>query len=323
MSKNFWEDESNEDFRDSPVEMVDGSWREVEPAAAPRQQVQPQRPVPPATKPAPAVAQEEESEQEFLEDTEEEDFSLVLSDANLRLEQGNLYKMIMNHNLFDGMDADPRAVRNVEREIKAFVRERMEIMLGMRQEKAEHYKAISQFNDLEVSVLKMLASTASKGKTESAEANQSVSREPKRQTLNTISGSTQQKLQKPVAPKPVPAKVTQKLPPKATAPLQRAKTASVDAILEEEGIAREHIEEGYIPLTKPVHELSPEELADRNKQAAERRAKHQTVKNPSALPMATYDQQEMIAMQRASDFSQSAGPLSGILSKLNKMGPRT
>ena len=65
---------------------------------------------------------------------EEEDFTAVFNDANLRIEQGRLYQMIMNHDIFEGMDADERAVQNVQKEIRKFARERMEIMLGMRQE---------------------------------------------------------------------------------------------------------------------------------------------------------------------------------------------
>ena len=61
----------------------------------------------------------------------------VLSDARLRLEQGRLYEMVMNSDLFEGSDCDPKAIKNVEKEIRNFAKERMEIMLGMRQETSE------------------------------------------------------------------------------------------------------------------------------------------------------------------------------------------
>src|ERR1019366_6683663 len=98
----------------------------------------------------------------------EEDFVDVLSDAHLRLEQGSLYKLVMNGNLFQDVDADPKAVQNVQKEIKTFAKERMEIMLGMRKETntVEHLEIDFPFNALEVEVLKKLASTATKGASE-------------------------------------------------------------------------------------------------------------------------------------------------------------
>src|ERR1035437_7078044 len=94
-----------------------------------------------------------------LFDEEEQDISEIMSDANLRLEQGRLYQMVLQGDIFADTNADPKAIRNVQREIRKFVRERMETMLGIRQEQPAQAAVVSSpFNDMEVTVLKMLAS---------------------------------------------------------------------------------------------------------------------------------------------------------------------
>lgn len=331
MSKNLW-DEDEGDFNDSPVEMRNGKWEEV---AQPPVQVQQPRATTAAPKatPRPPVVEEQVSYDHVVGDPDldlfpdgdpdEEDYDAILSDANLRLEQGNLYKMIMNHELFAGLEADPKAVKNVQREIKRFAKERMEVMLGMRQEKVAQGAIVSSpFNELEVDILKKLASKATNGATETPEANQyaqAIKDIPRRQGLNSIGGST-----KPAKSAPAPItqapKQAQKLPSRPAAPVQRKTPSNIEAILQEEGIPRELIEEDYVPLSKPADQLSAEELLTRNKQAAARRAKHQTVKSPNALPMATYEQEEIMALQRAAQVAQGPG-MPAILAKLNQMGP--
>ena len=71
-----------------------------------------------------AVAELQNETQSVFEDDEEEDMSSVMVDANLRLEMGRLYQMILKHDLFGETDADPRAIKNVQREIRKRVREK-------------------------------------------------------------------------------------------------------------------------------------------------------------------------------------------------------
>src|SRR5271165_487613 len=98
---------------------------------------------------------------------EEEDTAAVMQDANLRLEMGRLYQMVLQNDIFADTNADPRAIKNVQREIRKLVRERMETMLGIRQEQVAQAPIISSpFNDLEVTALKMLASRISGGATD-------------------------------------------------------------------------------------------------------------------------------------------------------------
>lgn len=299
---NMWDDDESEEFRDIPEDTkVD---QRGQPAYFPPVNSTPNRTLSPDPKPAHVVEVESDvAEYEDASDNEE-DFTEVLNDANLRIEQGRLYQMIMNHDLFQGMESDERAVQNVQKEIRKFAKERMEIMLGMRQERMMkdytefNAKLSNVFNELEVEILKKLASKATNGATETAEANQVAKalREPRKQALNPI-GATSNKV--------VP-KAQSKLPSKAQAPLPRKKMdATIDMILAEEGVPRELIEENYQPIGKSLDRLTPEELSKRQKETAARLAKRATVKSTESIPMATPEQQEMLAIQRATQVGQN------------------
>jgi len=313
---NLWDDDQNTDeFRDMPDEAqldANGQTRQSPPVQV---RVTP-RPAQPQPQPQPIV--EDMTDDEFELSVEEEDFTEVLSDANLRIEQGRLYQMIMNHDLFEGMDADPKAVQNVQKEIRKFARESMEVMLGMRQTTPAYAgeSVASPFNYLEIDILKKLASTASKGATENVEEDEvpePVRPVPKRQTLNTISAGARRP-----APKPQ-AKAQPRLPSKPTAPIKRTKLdATIDQICAEEGIPRSALEEHYRPLGKPAEELSETELASRAKETARRLASRKTVKSDSALPMASAEQQELLAIQRASQIGSAPG-MAALLERVKTM----
>lgn len=341
---NLWDDDSNEEFRDIPDEAkldknnqpmqappvrVQTQVAQPQTARAPQPYRPPNIPAEPEFKrDAPlraGVNQEidveglnEYMDQSLGRDYEEDDFTEVLNDANLRIEQGRLYQMIMNHELFEGMEADPRAVQNVQREIRKFARESMEVMLGMRETTPVHAAIASPFNDLEVDILKKLASRATNGATETPEANQvaSVLKEaPRRKTLNPIGGSKKTA----VAPTKQPQKQAQRLQFQPSAPLKRAKLdMTIDQICAEEGVPRELLEEHYKPLGKPLQELSGDEATKRAKETADRLRSRVTVKSASALPMATPEQEEMLAMQRAQQVATGPG-MAAILDKVNKM----
>lgn len=304
MSNDFFaqgEDE-NEDFRDIPDEVVEGQ-------AAPAVNVRTQRPALPPQVESPQVRptqqeMEDQEVQDLADDSEEEDFSSVLTDARFRLEQGRLYEMLLNHNIFEGADADEKAIKYVTKQIRNFAKEQMEIMLGMRQEKSE-VEALSAadfpFNDLEVQILKALASTASKGATAAPEVQQfsgaQASEAPRRAGLNTIGVKSAQK------PKAAPKQASKPLAQKAAAPVQRNQRteAQIEQILQEEGISREEYERqynpNYKPLSKPLANMSEAEIKEWRRQDALKTNKQ--VKNPQAIPMPTAEQEEMLHTQRA------------------------
>lgn len=233
-------------------------------------------------------------------DEEDEDYSAILSDARLRLEQGKLYEMVMNHELFDGMGIDERAVRHVQREIRRFAKERMEVMLGMRQEATKSEFVSSPFNDLEVNVLKKMAAVFSKGATESPEADQiaAAAPQPVKKTLTPIRTG---------ASTPAPKPVT-KLQSRPAAPLQR-QVVKVDnetvVIPQEEDV----------PLDKHPSEMTEAELVERNRRAGERQSQRKAV--PPAherTPMPSYEQQEAYYAMQA---MQSAPAVANVMRYIN------
>lgn len=335
---NLWDEEENEEFRDIPDEAkLDQNKQPMQapPVRLQTQSAQPKAPQPyrPPNIPAEPVQTshghpknsrfEGEIDLEGLDLEEYEDFTDVLNDANLRIEQGRLYQMVMNHDLFDGMDVDPKAVQNVQREIRKFAKERMEVMLGMRKETTtvETLEINFPFNALEVDILKRLAFTATKGATANSDnyvpdvkrVTEEVENVPKRTTLNPIGTSPK----KPSAYQKQPQK--QRLHSQPATPLKRGRLdATIDQICAEEGIPRELLEEGYRPLGKPLQELSGEEAAKRARETAQRLASRKTVKSDSALPMATPEQEAMLAASRANQVSQGPG-MAAILEKVSKM----
>lgn len=84
----------------------------------------------------------------------------ALSEVEKRIEQANLYKAILNTNLFGPGSARPEIIKVVDREFKEFVMFRMEVLLGVKSEgqrPGAAAQAKSQFTDVEVTALKDLA----------------------------------------------------------------------------------------------------------------------------------------------------------------------
>lgn len=297
----FFSDENDDDnFRDVPDEIVEGQ-------QAPPAQVRTTRP--PAPSPVQQQAVPEPEQEEIYEEAsdEDEDFSDVLNDARFRLEQGRLYELIMNNNIFEGSGGDEKAVKYVMKQVRNFAKEQMEIMLGMKQEKSESQPlsaADFPFNDLEVQTLKALASAATKGATASpaAQSFSGVQVDVPKQTAFKPIGMTAKSAPQVSAPTPKPvAKASKPLQSKPVAPVKRKNEADIEKILQEEGISREEYERqynpDYTPLNKPFDNMSEEEIRERNRQIALRSTKQ--VKNPAAIPMPTQEQEEMLHSQRA------------------------
>lgn len=295
MSGNIFADDE-EEFRDIPDEVTEGQ-------SAPPVNVRTARPATPPPAPQPTIIQEYEENPELDTSLEEDDFGDAVTDARFRLELGRLYEMLLNHDIFAGAEADEKAVKAVTKQIRNFAKEQMEIMLGMRQEvaKVEPLAAADfPFNDLEVQILKALASTASKGATAAPEvqvfSGAQAAVAPRKTGLNPISVKP---TQKPVA-KPAPKPLAQKPAAPVTRKQERTE-AQIEQILAEEGITREEYERqynpNYKPLTKPLSNMSEAEIKEWRRQDALKTNKQ--VKNPTALPMPTPEQEEMLHTQRA------------------------
>jgi hypothetical protein len=290
-------DDDGSDFRDIPDEVAGQD------AGIPQVRVNRPAPQPVQQQPEPEVEYEEEPSEE----EQEEDFASILSDARQRMEQGRIYEVLMDHDLFSGQGFDEKAVKYVTKQIRNFAKEQMEIMLGMRSEapKAQAFTAANfPFNDAEIIALKDIAFVATKGASAREEAQtftpQAVSA-PRRTGLNPIAVKHPARMV-PKAPAPKPA-APKPLAKSAAAPLKRdPKTeAQIEQILQEEGISREEYERqynpNYKPLTKPLSQMNEQELAEWRRQDA-LKTKTQ-VKSPMAIPMPSAEQEEMLHTQRA------------------------
>ena len=208
--------------------------------------------------------------------------------------------MVMNHDLFSGVEADPRAAKSVQKQIRNFARERMEIMLGIRQESVVSNAVVqSPFTSIEVQALRDIAAkliTANGMKEEDYPEETAVSAPslpPKKKTLNTIGSQKTKPIVKPMAKKTEPIKRQAK--PKINLPPE--------------------MEPDYEPLSKPIHEMTPQnwQNAIDRPQNAKRIdwLSHQSLKD-SEWP--SYEQQVAIAQ---SQVSRAVGtPTKGNLSAL-------
>src|SRR5690606_26674098 len=122
---------------------------------------------------------ESEAEEVYVENTAEavlesvlgpdKETRSVLEEAKIRLEKARLYEMIMKADIFDDVDADPQAIAKVKEEFNTFGKERLEILLGMRQEKIQQqtveqtYYPAHDLNELEVLAIKDLAAKLTQG----------------------------------------------------------------------------------------------------------------------------------------------------------------
>jgi hypothetical protein len=228
-------------------------------------------------------------------DEEDEDMASVLSDANLRLEQGRLYQMIMNSDIFGETDADPKAIRNVQREMRKFARDRMETMLGMRQEETVSKTIVSSpFNDMEVTVLKLLASKMSKGATEETSSPIAAPSIPKKDGITAISGTTR---------------------PKTAAPLKKEAKSIQRTIQPKQEPVQPKTEESS--LKKPIDQMSPQELAEYDKNASERHTKSYAKMPTNMTPMPTGAALEALYTVQANQAIQPGSPIATMMSLIN------
>lgn len=242
-----------------------------------------------------AVAELQENPEMDIFEDEDQDMSEIMSDANLRLEMGRLYQMILQNDIFGETNADPKAIRNVQREIRKLVRERMEIMLGIRQERMVKEAIVSSpFNDVEVTVLKMLASRMSKGESERSPSNPEQSTPaptapPKKDGITAISGNLRNDT--PAISRPVP-----KLPSITNTPKANNKPQSKKA---QSAINKDDVSN----LQKPIDQMTPEELLAHNNAAVERSSKKYAALPNNMVPHPTPQGLEMLYTQSAANMS--------------------
>ena len=227
----------------------------------------------------------------------------VVSEAMLRLEQARLYEMLLKHDLFAGVKTNQTAKHNVESELKKFILDRFEILLGIKTETQNTPMEMTvdlPFNDVEVEFLKALAYKGTNGASlgqGSAQATISkvnslpqakpvqeglrpmVQARPQVKQITPVAKSVQKQVVKPVA-KPVQRPPVKQPLSKPTSRPTPKKARTLDEI------AREDLKR--MQNRKPHHEMTAKELKIANKQVEGSRVR----KYPAgAIPMPTAEQQ--------------------------------
>ena len=217
MNNTFWDDEDPV----SEYELVEEA-QEVEELAAQY-----------AEQPVVVEADEEELE-EILEeasfDLDHEEANIVYN-TRIRLEQAKLYEMLINHDLFEGVNVDARAVSIVRNELKHYIVKRLEILMGLREPVVRETQR-SEFNSVEKDFLRQLAAKGTKGRSLEAEDEEEYETpKPKSGGLKPLTQRVKSSELKPLAKK----QVSPKQPPeKDRNPRKIRKTTRKTAVPREE-----------------------------------------------------------------------------------------
>ena len=293
------------------------------------------------------VLQEIEEPEEYEEEYEEEEYeeenymtdyeprkkkvaytldnreSNVVTDAMIRLEQARLYDLLIKHDMFRGVQAHPQALANVQNELKTYIVQRLEFLLGIKQEQknvvTQDLVVESPFNKVETMFLKMLAKKGTGGESENAETVylESIPVESEAEEDIDDSSVANYKNMKfsgnntdylaPLQSEPVQKQPVKKAAPKKKQPVKKVKAESVQqkpkkikntsakinrrglmSNKEAERLAREDMER--MANRKPVEKMTAQELVEANKKINTTTNK---IRPANALPIPTEAQLNM------------------------------
>jgi hypothetical protein len=256
---------------------------------------------PAAPTPKVEVAEPIYQEETFIDDGQAEDLDEyeLLTNARLRLEQGRLYEMFLKHNLFGDVDSDPRAIANVQRELKDFIKERLEVLLGLKPDpklKKIHLEQSLPFNSMEIDILKKVIGRISGGATEQAEP--VIKPIPKTDSLKTISSSKPSTALKPLGE------------PKQSVSIRKPTSPTPPTLQEPEKFERPN---------KPISELTRAEKEEWNRQIAKEQRERKAPPARGHTPMPSFDQQILHYGSQTNRYAQS-GLVGKILQNLPNKG---
>lgn len=278
----------------------------------------------------------ESIQQESAFELDEEE-TCIIYNARLRLEQARLYEMLINHNIFDGIEADEQAIQNVQQELKEYIVYRLEILLGLRKPKPQQVEQPTindeRLNDIEVDFLKQLAYKGTRG------ASVQQVNQPKPIVASTptplksvVKDSGKQKTLKSMGTSKkvvkTATKIVEKQPVVTKAPVKSKKVAKVDKPTvqrkitsggggrqmtpqEAEALAREDLE-----LTQNKKKWGNMSAQEKSEEVRKVNARHAKTKVVGAIPIPNTDQIEMQLMTRQANVSQGSG---GKISQFNTM----
>lgn len=233
---------------------------------------------------------ETDGSDDVLNELMNEDDRVTLESASLRIAQADLYQMLAKHNVFEGVEAPAQVVRQVQKELKEFALERLNILLGISQEKPKFDPSSVQvrlpFNKMEVDVLKDLAYKASRGQTaeyegEDAQAPVAVAKEqPKAPPrLRPISNASKRELQATVRKTQAPPPQRQPERPRRPAPQQAPQQRA-----QQQPPRKKNTEPP--PLQKAPQDMEKEELGAHIQQS---KGRYQKARSTNARPMVSGD----------------------------------
>lgn len=246
----------------------------------------------------------------------------IMTTAIQRLEQARLYDMFLKHNLFDGVKADATAKRKIEKELKGFILDRLQILLGIKQDQPtmQSMSVPQQFNEVEADALKALAFKMTKGESARAPTQMAVAQPTgmkpmASQPVNQLKPMSRQveeeyeddeddeddtPIQQPQRNKPQRAPQVQK----------QVKTRLTTA----EELAMDDIKK--MANRKSAYEMTAAELEAQNKKIKN----NKSGKSSKAIPMPNAEQQQMHYMMQA-QTNQQALSTNGLVNLLSqKMG---
>lgn len=277
-----WEDENFSEVPDENVEELDNTEYQEEPLEEYELEEQEQ-----------SASHEDEDPLSLTQEEEN-----LLGTAMIRLDQARLYEMLVKHDLFEGVQANPIALKAVQKEIKTFIMDRLEILLGLKTEKQVKTNVLGQFNDLEVQALKDLAFAATKGATRQ-----------QRETPKPVNSIPQRTSLKPLAAKP-----RLETPERAPVKMAKAPQNSIQKTIprpQAKPIQKKKSNNDLPPLKKKISDMSSDELMERAKMSSDI-YKGRTAVNPQALPPPSFEQQMLQYSTVLSNNSVGAALMKGL-----------
>jgi len=303
--KNIFSDDESSEFEQSNVPddaQLEKILSEVEESEEEEEQAPKSQPVKKSSKPVAKSAYALSSNE-----------TNVLQTAMVQLDQARLYEMLLKHNLFEGVKANAASLKNVETELKDFILQRLQILLGMKSEKKEvaQAPAVQQkikvelpFNDVEIEFLKALAFKGTKGEsakspsTKTVEAQSMNSIKPlqeeqvglKKMSLGFFSEPEEEEFEEEeeVEEAPKPRKpISKPVVKQQTKPIPKPQNLTA------EQIAREDIKN--MAKRKPAHLMSADELMEASKNInADKKKSSKTMPMPDADALAMHYQAQQI-----------------------------
>jgi len=245
------------------------------------------------TPPTPVVEAESQQLEQIIEDSAfdlSEGESNIVYNVRLRLEMAKLYEMLINHNVFEGVDASDQAISIVQGEMKNYIVERLEVLLGIKQATVERKiervveQVESPFNDIEIEFLKQMAYKGTLGKSIGANTPKPL----------VAKKEAKPKLKK-IASKPAPTKKSPplksskpKAKPKANNPIRKKKVKKIST----SGKTIEQIAKEEIDRERGMADFSTLSSEDKSKRIREVNQRHSRKESSTAKPMMTTQQLE-------------------------------